>query len=472
MRPTTLTWVAEALAAPVDGVPGGPVEEVSVDSRSVRKNSLFFALPGERTDGHRFVAEAFRSGAAGAVVSRVDPAISGPQICVHSTTQALGDLAHAYRMQFSIPVIGITGSVGKTSTRSMAQAVLETRFTTLPASGNYNTEIGMPLTLFGMDDSQGAAVLEMGMRGTGQIAQLAAIASPLVGCITGIGYSHLALLGSREAIARAKGELLQALPDSGCAILPHDDPYRPLLESLLPPGCRRVTFGPWNEADMPDVAGYQVSPDRSSGQTATIVAQDQASPLRLPVPGSHHVRNALAAIAIGLVLGVPLADATAALASWHGAQGRLEIRRRADGLVILDDCYNAAPESMCAALEVLSERAEPQRIAILGDMRELGDYAEQAHRQVGAALHGARVDQIVTVGELASLIAEEASSLATAEGTPAPRVLRFADARSAAAAAPGLISPPAAVLVKGSRALEMETIVDALLGVAPATRHA
>ncbi len=318
---------------------------------------------------------------------------------VKDPLKALGDLAHAYRSQFGVKVIGITGSVGKTSTKEMTAHILRSRFNVLATEKNYNNEIGVPLTLFGLNRTHHVAVVEMGMRAAGEIGALAEIAQPDIALITNIGRAHEELLGSQEAIAAAKAEILELLPPNGVAILPDDLPYSDLVLSRLPAGCRAVRVGGkgvdvWSE---PNNGGFRVHLE-NTGESADI---------SLKAPGAHHRSNALLALAVSSELGIPLPQAAAALETWTGADGRMTVRAGLRNVTVLDDCYNAGPESVKAALETL-QTFEGRRVAILGDMRELGATAAELHESVGRNAAVSDLRLLITVGPLAKLIAQSA----------------------------------------------------------------
>ena len=339
------------------------------DSREVLPGGLFFALRGAATDGHRFVPDALARGAAGVVVERLVETGSAACIVVPDPWAALYDAARRRLEEVAPVVVGVTGSNGKTSTKEMLAAALAPSFAVLKTEGNLNTETGVPLTLLRLEPGvHTAAVIEMGMQGPGEIARLAALCSPRVGVVTGIGTVHLEFLGSREGIARAKGELVAALPADGLAVLNHDDPMTEILRALSTAPIR--TFG----LSGGDFQGENYSQGRFSVGGVSV---------QLAVPGRHQARNALAALAAADFLGVPLAEAAPALRG-VAFDRRLESIPAPGGFSVVDDAYNASPESMLAAFDSLAERSAPGRLlAVLGEMRELGPLAEEAHRQVG-----------------------------------------------------------------------------------------
>ena len=516
MEPFTLTWAVEAMGGQIVGETSDPnalVTSVCVDSRQAKPGALFFALQGENADGHAYVAQALKAGAVGAVVAHVvdtndtgetteaeainteiEPdgrpiEVEGAQIVVPAPLRALGDLARRYRRQFAIPIVGVTGSVGKTSTKEMIAQALRTTYKTLANEKNYNNEIGVPLTLFNLDKTHEAAVVEMGMRGLGQIDYLAEIAEPTIGVITNIGFSHLELLGSQENIAQAKSELLARLPANGVAVLPRDgsstvdythiptdDPNRfkvrvpmsntqvyEFLASRVPEGCRIITTGKTyqNSNILTNVALYSLNDLPDGGVEGTAIVDEQDYEFTLRVVGRHHIANAEASLAVAHALDVSIPSALQALAEWQGAAGRMTKRLTPHNITVLDDCYNAGLESMTEALNTL-QHIGTSNVAILGDMRELGDFAEQAHKNIGIAVASQSVKLLICIGPLAAIIAEKAEQLQKQAGSPTT-IVRFADSASAAVHIRELVQPGDTVLVKGSRAMGMEVIVDALM---------
>ncbi len=538
MEPITVAWAAEAMGARIVGAAEGVIRGVCTDTRRDADDSLFFALPGENSDGHAYVARAFAAGAVGAVVSQDMPDAPGPLLVVPDTLRALGDLAQHYRRQFAIPVVGVTGSVGKTSTKEMIAAVLRAKYNTLASEKNYNNEIGVPLTLFQLTRAHEAAVIEMGMRGLGEIDRLAEIAQPTVGVITNIGHAHIERLGSRQQIAQAKSELLARLPAGGTAVLPRDDEFYDYLLSRVPEGCHVLKFAK-SGCSIPDTYCCFRNPDKSMyaneilappapsdaavlapgsggilgesiptrdwfppnlggeggaiGPFQTLSDMDDSSvqiapdarwyAISLRVVGKYHYVNAAAALAVGAALDVPIPEAIAALEQWQGAEGRMTIRKTSDGLTVLDDCYNAGPESMAAALQTLATLSLFQlNVAVLGDMKELGDFSPEAHRRVGRAVVDYHIRLLITVGELAVEIADETRRYAESCGKAAPIHYHCSDSDEAAARSREILQaemvaleeewqPRAVVLVKGSRAMQMEKIVAALTGETGGDAH-
>ena len=430
-----------------------PLTGASIDTRTLRPGELFFAIAGPRFDGHEFLAEAAGRGAAGAVVHRDAAAPPGfPTVRVADTSRALSDLAGHVRRAAPLPVVAITGSVGKTTTKDMAAELLATRGPVLKTEGNLNNRYGVPLTLLRLAEEHTAAVLELGMSAPGELSALAAIARPDVAVITRVAPVHLEFFPSVEAIAEAKAELLDGLREDGVAVLNADDPL--VRRAAEAREVRVVWFGRDRRAD--------VSAERwrgtAFGMRFDLRVGGRTVDVALPLAGPHFVEDFLGAAAVAHVLGVePEAMAEAALRV-RPARHRGEVRRLGGGVTLLDDCYNSSPPALAAALVALSLAAGRRRVAVLGDMLELGPSAPTLHREQGAALPD-RADVVVGVGALAREILEGAR----AAGLPPERLHHFPDAARAAAAVPALVEPGDAVLVKGSRGIRLEAVVDALV---------
>lgn len=464
MKTLTMTEIAAATNGRLlCGEAARPVQAVVRDSREAAPQTLFVALRGARLDGHRFLPEVLARGCRTLLISQpealeealaqrrddVGAEATGAEtvsaVLVEDTTRALQDLASWYLRRLGARVIGVTGSTGKTSTKDMTGCVCASRYRTGCTQGNYNNEIGLPLTILGFDEDTEVAVLEMGMDHFGEIARLAEIARPQIGIITNIGVSHLENLGSREGILRAKMEITSGFgADHTLLISTGEDLLR--RERVSGP-YRLLTTG--TEADddyvISDCAAH------GNGLRFTLTHGAERQVFRLPVPGRHNARNAALAAAAGELLGIPLAQAADALAGLQLTAGRLTVHRGARGCVI-DDTYNASPDSVRGALEVLAAQAETPRIAILGDMLELGGDTRRWHRQMGEAAAALGIDRVIAVGE-------RAADLAAGAGA---RACRLETTEECLRQLPQLVPNGAAVLVKGSRAMHMETIVAAL----------
>jgi UDP-N-acetylmuramoyl-tripeptide--D-alanyl-D-alanine ligase len=437
----------------VSGITGA-----SVDSRRVTPGSCYVALVGERVDGHAFVADALRAGAAAALVARpvdlpadVDAAI----VRVPDPLVALGELAAWWRSRHAVRVVGITGSTGKTIAKEMVADVLSRTLTTLRNEGNLNSETGLPMTLLRLDASHEAAVLEMSMYTLGEIAWLAEIARPEVGVVLAVHPAHLERAGSIERIAQAKSELPAALPADGLAVLNADDAAVAAMAGVTRAPVRTFGLGPTADVRATDVVSHGLA-----GTEFTIVAPWGERRVRSATPGRHLVAHALAAAAVAERFGVPLEEVEGALAAGSRAAHRMSVTEAASGATLVDDTYNASPVSVTAALDFLEETplaAGGRRVAVLGDMLELGPDEERLHREIGARA-AAVADAIVTVGPRGRWIGEAARAAGHTHVTDAE------DAEDAAAAlerdvAPG---PGDVVLLKGSRGIGLDRAVDLL----------
>jgi UDP-N-acetylmuramoyl-tripeptide--D-alanyl-D-alanine ligase len=429
---------------------------VSTDSRTLEKGQLFVAIAGERHDGHDHVAAAAARGAAGAIVARrMD--VDLPQIVVADTLHALGDLASAVRAQRDVTVIGITGSNGKTSVKTMTARILARHSKTHANSGSFNNEIGLPLTLLSMPQDARFAVLEMGAGKPGDIAYLAAIARPRVGLVNNIGPAHLERMHTLEGIAETKGAMYQALPADGVAVINADDAFAMYFAGLA--GSRRkLLFGLDASADV-HAAGVVLDAQASRFILCTPVGSAE---VRLPLPGRHNVANALAAAALALAVEAPLDDIVAGLQEAESVQGRLLRRASSQGWILFDDSYNANPGSALAAVETLALQPG-ERWLVLGDMGELGPDAAALHARIGQAAREQGIVRVYTVGKLAANAAEAFGKHART----------FADQTALIATLRQELHAGVSALVKGSHASHMERVVEALLdGDEGGDRHA
>ena len=378
-----------------------PIQGVVVDSRLAEKDFVFVATAGERVDGHRFIPAAFEKGAVCAVSRQKLDEPAGPHLLVEEPLQALKDGAEAYRKTLPIPVVGITGSVGKTSTKEMIASVLEQKYRVLKTPGNFNNEIGVPLTIFQIDTHHEAAVLEMGMNHFGEMHRLSRIVRPTHCVFTNIGVAHLEHLGSREGILKAKLEMLDyAAKDASLFVNGDDD----LLTALKD---RAVTFG---RSASSQVWADQVENLGLDGIRCTIHAQGQEMDVTIPLPGVHMVYNACAGVSLGLSLGLCMEEIRRGIEALRPLSGRSRILHTG-AYTLIDDCYNANPVSMCAMLEVL-DHASTRKVAILGDMGELGKNSEALHASVGEKIRSLRTDVVVTIGPLSEALHRAASSCA------------------------------------------------------------
>lgn len=382
-----------------------PITAVVTDSRKVVPGCVFVCFPGERVDGHDYAAAAYRAGAAYIVANHpVDGVPENRTVIVASSHHAMVRMASNYRMLFSPLMIGVTGSVGKTTTKEFCYAVLSAFGNTLKTEGNQNNEIGLPNTLFRLDDATEYAVVEMGMSNLGEIERLARAARPSAGIITLIGVSHLENLGTRENILKAKLELCYGLPDGAPLALNADDDLLPTAK--LPERLRPVWFG----IDSPDADVRAVEITAGDNGTDFVLSDKEYGdfPVHIPTVGLHTVSDALAAYAAATRLGLDPAKAAAALSNYQTTGMRQNIVHKA-GVTVIEDCYNASPDSMRAALGVLKNQPAERRVALLGDMLELGSVSEEAHRQVGEWAAEAGVDLLIAYGPLSAAMAQAAA---------------------------------------------------------------
>jgi UDP-N-acetylmuramoyl-tripeptide--D-alanyl-D-alanine ligase len=425
------------------------VSGVSIDTRRVRAGDLFVAIKGEHVDGHDYLAEAAAQGAVAAMVTRqIDSAL--PQIVVNDSTLALGDLASAVRAQRNLHVVGITGSNGKTTVKTLTASILSKHGRTHVSAGNYNNELGLPLSLLAMPRDTEYAVFEMGAGKPGDIDYLAAIARPDIGLVTLIAPAHLARMGSIEGVAETKGALYRALPVDGVAIINADESFASFFAGLV--GARTILrYGLDHPADI----GADIIEQRLDGSRFVLSTPHGDAEVALPLPGRHNIANALAAASIALALDVPLATIVSGLEQVPGVAGRLRPQVMAGGWTLIDDTYNANPSSMAAAIDTLA-LARGERWLVLGDMAELGVDARGLHAGIGSRARESGVDRLFAVGPLGRATVE-------AFGVGARH---FDDQARLVAALRAELHAGVTCLVKGSRSAAMEQVVEAL-GVRP-----
>jgi len=422
---------------------------VLTDSRQVSIGNLFVALRGERFDAHDFLNDVVAKGAAAVVVERVPDGLGVPVLVVPDTRIALGEIGAYWRRQFTLPVIGVTGSNGKTTVKEMVASILSAAYgidNILATRGNLNNDIGVPLTVFRLHAAYQAAVIELGMNHPGEIAAITAIAQPTVGLVNNAQREHQEFMESVEAVAKENGGVIKGLPADGVAVFPADDPYTSLWRSYA--GQRKVmTFGLSKDADV--TCTFQVN---DFGSDLSITAGGKQFQVKLSAAGVHNVRNALAATACALAIGVPQDAVIRGLETFAPVNGRLQRKSAKSGALVIDDTYNANPDSVRAAIDVLSHASGP-RVLVLGDMGEVGDEGPQFHVEIGAYARDQGIEHLLTLGELA----QHASS---AFGTGATH---FADIDSITKAAEALITAGTTALVKGSRFMKMERVVQHLV---------
>jgi UDP-N-acetylmuramoyl-tripeptide--D-alanyl-D-alanine ligase len=442
------------------------IRQISLDSRSIRPGDLFLAMKGDRFDGHDFVGAALGCGAVGAVVrdsydvrslalksgsKRTVPFILG----VRDPLFAYQQLATHHRSRFDIAVVAVTGSNGKTTTKEMVASVMAHRWKVLKTEGNLNNRIGVPQTLFRLNGRHEGAVIEMGVDHVGQTTRLCEIARPTIGIITNIGPDHLEFFGNMERSAQAKAELLDFLPADGTAVLNADDPYYDYLAARA--RCRVVSFGFSAKAD---VRAMDMKSDEQNGTIFRLLLPGKVrhTIVHIRVQGAHNVTNALAAGAVGSVLGLPGAVIAQGLSRFRPAAMRSQVLV-SQGVTIINDCYNANPASMKAAVQWLAQRGlHRKKIAVLGDMLELGPDAVQFHEEVGAFVAQQGIDQLVACGALGKSLAEGAKR----SGFDRTRIIEVPDATAAASAVKGIVKRGDVVLVKGSRGMKLEQVAEAL----------
>lgn len=447
MEPMDLREIAGTLGCRWEG--GEQITTVTTDSRDVPPGSLFVALAGDRFDGHDYVAQSLEKGAAAAVICRDCPGDPGRLLRVEDTRDALIAIGGLYRSKFSPRCVGITGSVGKTTTKEMIAAVVGAAYETLKTEGNLNNEIGMPKTLLRLTPATQAAVIEMGMQGFGEIAKLAEAVKPDIGVITNIGVSHMEQLGTRENILKAKLELADALPDGAPLFLCGDND---LLATVEIPRLRVRFYG----IDAPGCA-VRATDIRDNGCETSFTLVDEAGtlPVTIPCAGRHNVENALAAYCVGRALDIPAETCAAALGSYVPAGMRQKVVRWRN-MTIVEDCYNASPDSMRAALETLGTYpGATRRIAVLSDMLELGKISDQAHFGVGSFAAQKGADLLLVYGEKARLYVRGAME----RGLEA---LWFPDKAALLAELRRRLCPDCVVWVKGSHGMRMETLLEEL----------
>jgi UDP-N-acetylmuramoyl-tripeptide--D-alanyl-D-alanine ligase len=454
-------WVSTPTAL-TEFVPYG----YSIDSRTIKPGELFFAVKGENFDGHQFVVKALEHGACAAVVSQLDPALvqwHSRIIRVADPLQALQQLAHWVLKDWSRPIIGITGSAGKTTAKELTALVLSATGSVLKSRGNLNNTFGLPLSVLQMEshgrhsENFDFAVLEMGMSSYGEIARLCEIAPPDVGAVLNVGTAHIEFFGSREAIATAKAELISGIRPGGLAVLNADDP--------LVAAMRTRHQGPVKTFGIEHPADIQATAIRDRGVWGTKFylkvnnAVNEQATVSLPLAGKHFIYNALLAATIGSHFGLSASEIAVQLNQARPAAHRGEVLQFAPGFVVVDDCYNSNPEALIEASQLIARSMDfPRRIIIAGEMLELGENSAKLHQQCGAALDPNNIHLVVGVrGQAAEFIAG-----ARQAGFPAERTLFLPDAVAATAWLRQTLQPGDLVLIKGSRGVKMETIIEAL----------
>ena len=446
---------------PLRGGAGWSCRGLSTDTRSLREGNLFIALAGENFDGHDYLATAAERGAAGLVIRRDSSEKLNtltkdlPVIGVPDTLRALGDIAHDWRRRFSLPVVAITGSSGKTTTKEMLASISSCSRNVLKTEGNLNNQIGVPLTLLRLRQGQQLAIVEMATNSPGEIARLATIAAPDVGLITNIGPAHLEGLGSLEAIREEKGDLFRVMAGRGTVVINHDDRAIGILAERWQG--KRITFGLTPGAD---VAARRIEKVGPAGVRFQLVIDGIGLPIRLAAPGAHNVANALAAAAAAWTLRFDRRLIAEGLAAFRPLPGRGEIRPLGNGAFLIMDTYNANPASVRKALQTMQElRRRGAATAILGDMLELGERAEELHEEIGTLLTKTGVDAVFLKGTLTRAMA----AAAIRGGLPAERIAFFDDPRQVIDRLRLHLKKDDWILIKGSRKMKMEEVAEALI---------
>lgn len=426
------------------------VSAVTIDSREASAGALYVAIRGDRFDGHDFCASAVENGAS-AVVCERPPEVEIPYILVESTRQALLDIAKFHRAHCAdVKIVGLTGSVGKTTTKEMVYAVLSEQFRAIKTEGNLNNEIGMPKTLFRLTESTEAAVIEMGMSDFGEIERMTLACRPNLAIITNIGVSHIEFLGSRDGILQAKTEILKGMPHGAPLILNGDDDK---LWGYKNTDYKQIYFG----IENPQAEIRAEHMETANGETAFVVCFDGGKTQRVTIPtvGKHNVYDALAAFAAGLCFGIPPQKIADGLRNYVPTGMRQRIKNVA-GVTVIEDCYNASPDSQKAALNVLSSLPAARKIAVLGDMLELGAFSEEAHRAVGTYAAQSHVDILFCFGKASVWIADAAKD--------SVRTMHFTDKSALTEALISTVQAGDAVLFKASRGMALEEVIQKLYG--------
>ena len=447
-----LPMTIQEIAAAVEGTwlnpceTAVPVTEVCTDSRKLTGGCLFLPWVGEKFDGHDFIEKALEGGAAGCLCAKVPQNLRPDKfyIQVDDTRLALRRLASVYRGKFDIPVVQITGSVGKTTTKEMIASVLSAKYNTLKTQGNFNNDIGTPLTLLNLNDQHQAAVIETGMNHFGEIEYLGVMVRPDIAVISNIGDAHIEFLGSRQGILKAKCEIFEHLKKDGLAVLNGDDA---LLDTVKEQNFRIARCGQSEHcsARIENLVDHGVE-----GITCTVATPKDRYVLSIPAPGAHMAYAASIAVAVGEELGLTREEIVRGVAAYEPAGSRMRVLRFGEGRIVLDDCYSTNPQSVAAALEVLAKTDCERKVAVLGDMGELGDLTDQAHYNMGALAGMLGIDLVIAIGPKAARIAEGAAMSGT-------KALHFETKEEVAIQAP--LESGTAMLIKASHAMHFEDLV-------------
>ena len=426
------------------------IADITTDSRKAGKDSLFVAIKGEKVDAHRFIPAVFEQGALCVICEQAPEDPAGAYILVESSLQAIKDIAEFYRKQLDMKVVGITGSVGKTSTKEMIASVLSEKYRVLKTLGNFNNELGLPLTVFRLREEDEIAVLEMGISNFGEMHRLSKIARPDICVMTNIGQCHLEFLGDRDGVLRAKSEIFDYIAEDGTIILNGDDDKLATLHDVK--GITPVFFGINSDRKIYATNIHSLG---LKGIACTICTEQGDFDVTIPIPGYHMVYNALAGTAVGLSLGMTTEEIKRGIEKLESLSGRFHIIETGEYTVV-DDCYNANPVSMKASLKVLHD-ALGRKVAILGDMGELGENEKQLHEEVGAEAGKQDIQLLICVGTLSAHMAMSAK-----ETNPQMQVVHMDTLEEALEAIPGLLQKEDTILVKASHFMHFEKIVEVL----------
>lgn len=456
MKPILLKDIVKAVSGKVLNtldIENSYAFDVSTDSRKIQKGTLFVPIIGENFNGHDFIENAFKQGAICALTQQYDEDIMKKYMVIYvkDTVVALGDLARYYISQLDIKVIAVTGSVGKTSTKDMIASIVSTRYKILKTQGNYNNEIGLPLTIFNIDDSCEIAIVEMGMSQFGEIRYLSSIARPDIAVISNIGTSHIENLGSREGILKAKSEIFENLKENGFSVLNCDDDMLMTLKGKTSLDIR--WFG------IENIMGSYADNIKLSGLvgvSCNIHIDGEVFSVNIPSPGNHMVYNALSAAVIGKALGLSIEEIKRGIEDFTPSKMRMDIIHSHNSITIINDTYNASPQSMTAALDVLKSSTDGRKVAILGDMLEMGEFSQKFHEQVGkyAALSG--IDTIICVGEDSKYMYNAAKDNKTLN----QQILYFENQQNLQKEILNIIRQYDTILVKASRGMHLENTVE------------
>ena len=429
---------------------------VVIDSRKAGENFIFVATKGERVDGHQFIPDVFAKGALGVVCEKEPESLPGPCIVVEDSFEALKQIGEFYRQQLPVKVVGITGSVGKTSTKEFVAAVLAMKYKVHKTLGNYNNEVGVPLTVLSMPEDTEVAVLEMGINHFGEMHNLSRIARPDICIMTNIGQCHLEFLGSREGILKAKSEMFDFMKEDGSVCINGDDDMLASIKEVK--GKKPVTFG---LSEQCRVYAADIKGKGLFGSEAVIHGNGESFAVQIPLPGEHMVYNALAAAAAGQLLGLTPEEIRDGIAAVESVSGRSHIVKLPDK-VLIDDCYNANPVSMEAAIDLLLQ-ADGRRVAVMGDMFELGEQEKEMHARVGKYAADKGVECIICAGKLARCIYEGAREAAgERKDGPAAEIFYFEDRESLLEGINQILKPGDTILIKASHGMGFEKVVEQL----------